>query len=223
MGRRALPSGRHRSYARLRGRGRGGAGRHRHADGKGIVVDATGDAGRQVPRCGGGVDGRVLLRGTGCRGRRGRRHRCGRRRARLGRARLRFRDQPARRRGTSPGCRMDGNGAGTLRRNPVPRGAAAAGQHARLPDPDDRRIATDRGEARRKPRSARAVRGEGGERGCAAQLSAGAHQRDLRRHRHPSDRAAGLPGSRARGDPGEKAQGAAAAKRRRAQPAPVGG
>ena len=62
-------------------------------------------------------------------------------------------------------------GMGHSPRKPSTTRVCAAGQHARLPDPDDRRIAADRGEDRRKRRSARAVRREGGERGLRARLA----------------------------------------------------
>ena len=131
----------------------------------------------------------------------------------VGGARLRLRHQPAGRRGPGAGRRVDGHGPGAERGDAVPRGPAAAAELARLPHPDDRRVAADRGQADREHGPARPLRRQGGERRRAARLPAGADQRHLRRHRHPPARAAGHARPRARGDPGAPARTAAAARR----------
>ena len=87
------------------------------------MVDAAGDAGRQVQGRGGGVERRILVRGASGRGGRRRRHRHGRGRARLGRARLRPRDQSARRRRPDARLGVDGHGPGAVRGNAVSRRA----------------------------------------------------------------------------------------------------
>ena len=208
-------------FARRRRRG---ARRHRHADGQGHVVDAAGNAGRQVPRRGGRLDGRVLVRGAGRRGRGRRGHRRGAASSASGsrttaasrstrspsRARCRapcgwaWARRCRRRRSTTKGCRC----APTCSTTAIPTIVESPPIEVKLVE---------------SHRSARAVRREGGERGRAAQLRAGAHQRDLRRHRHPPDRAAGLARPRARGDPGAQAQGAPAGQRRRARARRAGG
>ena len=103
----------------------------------------------------------------------------------LGRARLRLRAStrsPSRAR-----CRAPCGWAWARRcrrRRSTTTGLHAAAELPRLPHPDDRRIAADRGAADREPRPARPLRRQGGERRRAARLPAGAHQRDRRRDRH---------------------------------------
>ena len=60
-------------------------------------------------------------------------------------------------------------------------------------------FAADRSRHRREHRSARAVRRQGGRRGLAGGIPAGAHQRHRRRHRAALQRSAGDAGSRVRG------------------------
>ncbi len=83
---------------------------------QGHLVDAAGNAGRQVPRRGGRLERRLLLCGAGRRSQRRRGHRHGHGRARVGRARLRFRHQSARGRGAGAGLGVDGHGPGALRK-----------------------------------------------------------------------------------------------------------
>ena len=73
-------------------------------------------------------------------------------------------------------------------------------QHARLPRADHPGFAADRGRHRREQRPARAVRRQGGGRGLAGGLPAGAHQRHRRRHRAALQRPAGDARPRVRGD-----------------------
>ncbi len=89
------------------------------------------------------------------------------RRARLGRARLRPRDQSAGGRRPDPGFGLDGDGTGAVRGDAIPRGTAASREPPRLSRADDRRVAADRcrssskrriptaRSARRKPAKAR--------------------------------------------------------------------
>ena len=73
-------------------------------------------------------------------------------------------------------------------------------QHARLPRAHHPGLAADRGRHRREQRSARPVRRQGGGRGLARRLPAGADQCHRRRHRHPLQRSAGDARPRVRGD-----------------------
>ena len=67
-----------------------------------------------------------------------------------------------------------GMGQALSEETPVPRGPAAAAQPDRLPHPDHRRVAADRGQADREPRPARPLRRQGGQRRGLARLPAGA-------------------------------------------------
>ena len=80
-------------------------------------------------------------------------------------------------------------------------------QHARLPRADHPGFAADRGRHRREQRSARAVRRQGGGRGLARGVPAGAHQCHRRRDRRALQRPAGDARPRVRGDREAPARG----------------
>jgi hypothetical protein len=99
-----------------------------------------------------------------------------------------------------------GRGADPRRRRAGPRpradGGIRRGPHrepARLPDPDDRRRATDRDDPRRGPRTARPRRRERRRRTRADPDAAGDPRRDPPRDRRADDRGAGAAASPARG------------------------
>ena len=121
------------------------------------------------------------------------------RRQGVGRARLRQGAQPPHRRRPGAGLGVDGHGPGHERGDRLPRRPARHRQHARLPRADHPGFAADRGRHRREQRSARAVRRQGGGRGLARGVPAGADQRHRRCHRRAVQRSAGDARPRVRG------------------------
>jgi 4-hydroxybenzoyl-CoA reductase subunit alpha len=85
---------------------------------------------------------------------------------------------------------------GARRGGGLPRGPARHRQHARLSRADYRGFSADRGRHRREQRPARAVRRQGGGRGLAGGLPAGADQCDCRRDGHALQRSARHAGPR---------------------------
>ena len=177
-----------------------GAQGHRHHHGDRQLFDHSGIARRQeVSRRRHRRHHGLQLFRPGSRGQRRRGHRRGHRRQGLGRARLRQGAQPAHRRGPGAGLGLDGHGPGHERGDRLSRGLADHRQHARLPRADDPGLAADRGGHRREQRPARAVRRQGGGRGLARRVPAGADQRHRRCHRRAVQRPAGHSRPRVRG------------------------
>ncbi len=180
----------------------GGADDTRHADREGRVVDAAGNAGRQVPRRGRGLDCRLLVRGAGGRSQRRRGHRRGRRRAASG-SRTTAASRSTRWRWKAR-CRAPCGWAWARRcqrGDPVPRGPAPARQLL------DYRVPTI---AESPPIEVTLIESidplgpfgakeasEGALHGFARRT----HRRRLRRHWHPGARAADYARPRVRRDP----------------------
>ena len=116
------------------------------------------------------------------------------------------------RRGPGAGLGVDGHGPGHERGGRLPRRPAGDRQHARLPRADHPGFAAHRGRHRREQRPARAVRRQGGGRGLAGGVPAGADQRHRRRHGPALQRSARHARPRVRGH--REARSAAAPKQR---------